>query len=207
MPKVLYIPAIQKNLASKLTKTELNKLPKKLLLLYSIQYKELASSIKSQLLANKIKVERFQQVLGCSNIDNKNKLPVLFIGTGEFHLINLYLQSPIIYILKNHIILKIPANTINKIKAYRKTALIKFLKADNIGILVSTKPGQENLKQAETLKKQLENKGKQAYIFISDYIDISQFENFSIDSWVNTACSGLAYDNPSIINISEIPKL
>jgi len=206
--KILYIPAIQKNLASKLSKSEINKLPKKLLLLYSIQYKELASIIKKQLEASKIKIEKFQQVLGCSNINNKNQLPVLFIGTGEFHLINLYLQSPIIYVVKADKIVKVLESEVNRFRMRRKAALTKFLSAENIGILVSTKPGQENLKQAEILKKQLEKKRKQAnvYIFISDEIIPSQFENFNIDSWVNTACSGLAYDNPSVINIAEIPK-
>ena len=52
-----------------------------------------------------------------------------------------------------------------------------------------------------------EKQGKQAYIFISNNIDINQFENFSINSWVNTACSGLVIDNTSVINISELPRL
>lgn len=207
MPKILYIPAIQKNLASKLPKSEINKLSKKLLLLYSIQYKELATSIKKQLESKNINVVRSQQVLGCSKIDNKDKLPVLFIGTGEFHLINLYLQSPIIYRLENNKIVQIPESEVKRVRMRRKAALTKFLSADKIGILVSTKPGQEYLKQAKQLKKKLENKGKEAYIFISEHIDVSQFENFDIQSWVNTACSGLAYDNPSIINIAELPQL
>ena len=32
----------------------------------------------------------------------------------------------------------------------------------------------------------------------------NQFENFNIDSWINTACPGLAYDNPLIINHTEL---
>lgn len=207
MSKILYIHSIQKNLHIKLLKSEIKKLPKKLLLLYSIQYKELAESIKKQLEANNIKVERFQQVLGCSKIYNKNKITILFIGTGEFHLINLYLQSPNIYKLENGRVLKIPTVTINKIKAHRKAALLKFLNAENIGILVSTKPGQENLDTAIKLKNKLNKKGKQAYIFISNEIIPAQFENFNIQLWVNTACPGLAYDNPNIINIDEIPEL
>ena len=56
------------------------------------------------------------------------------------------------------------------------------------------------------LKKILIHKGKAAFIFISDNIDITQFENFNISSWVNTACRGMSYDNPNIINYDEIPK-
>ena len=60
MKSILYIPAIQKNLDIKLDKSEILKLPKKLFLAYSIQYKQLAESIKEQLIKNKIKIEAFQ---------------------------------------------------------------------------------------------------------------------------------------------------
>tara|TARA_Y100000034_G_scaffold92668_1_gene112023 strand:+ start:3200 stop:3820 length:621 start_codon:yes stop_codon:yes gene_type:complete len=204
-PPILFIPAIQKNLDIKINKSEIKKLPKKLFLAYSIQYKELAENIKSQLTKNKIKVIKQQQVLGCSKISNKNNIPILLISTGKFHAQNLYLQTPILYVLENNKIIKIPESEIRNLKAKKKTALIKFLKAERVGILVSTKPGQENLNRAVKLKKQLEGKGRQAYVFISNNIDITQFENFNIQSWINTACSGLSMDNPDIININELP--
>jgi len=202
--KVLYIESKQKNLDIELSKTEIKKLPKKIFLAYSIQYKDLAKQIKKQLENNKIKINKFQQVLGCSKVNTK--IPILLIGTGRFHAINLYLQAPTIFFLEGSKILQIPSKDIEKLKAKKRTALMKFLKADNIGILVTTKPGQEQLKQAEKLKQKLIKQGKQAYIFISNNIDISQFENFNIQSWVNTACPGLANDNPEIINLNEIPN-
>ncbi len=208
--KTLFIPAIQKNLDITLLPKEIKKLPKKLLLLYSIQYKDLAKQIKSQLLKANIKIQRFQQVLGCSKISNQSKLPVLLISTGDFHARNLYLQSPIIYMLKNNKIMRVSQSDIDKIKQQRKTALIKFLSADKVGILVSTKPGQNNLDLALKLKQELEKKyknQKKVYLFISNNIDINQFENFQIDSWINTACPGLAIDNPLIINYDELPNL
>tara|TARA_Y100000310_G_scaffold255297_1_gene262658 strand:+ start:719 stop:1345 length:627 start_codon:yes stop_codon:yes gene_type:complete len=207
--KILYIESKQKNLNIELSKSEIKKLPKKLFLAYSLQYKDLAYNIAKQLKKNKIKVEKAQQVLGCSKISNKNNqnnLPILLVSTGKFHAQNLYLQTPILYMLKNNKIIKIPKQDVERLKARQKTALIKFLAADRIGILVSTKPGQENLKQAEKLKKRLENKGKSVYIFISNNIDIAQFENFNIQSWVNTACPGLANDSPNIINLVDIPQ-
>ena len=203
--KLLYIPTIQKNLNIEISKKEIKKLPKKLFLAYSIQYKDLAILYKKELEKNKVRVEKFQQVLGCSKISNPKHLPILLISTGKFHAQNLYLQTPILYILKNNKIVKISQSEVNKLKAYKKTALIKFLGADRIGILVTTKPGQENLNKASVLKKKLEKQGKEPYIFISNNIDISQFENFNIQSWVNTACSGLSMDNPNIINIQDIP--
>jgi len=202
-PPILYIPAIQKNLNIKLSKTEINKLPKNLFLAYSIQYKELAQDIKKQLTANKINIEKFQQVLGCSKVSTK--LPILLISTGKFHAQNLFLQTPILYTLKNNKIIRISDKEIARIKAYKKTALMKFLKSEKIGILVSTKLGQENMKKAIKLKQKLEKQGKKAYVFICNNIDISQFENFNIQSWINTACPGLSMDNPNIINIDDLP--
>jgi 2-(3-amino-3-carboxypropyl)histidine synthase len=202
--KTLFIESKQKNSKLNLSKREISKLPKEILLLYSIQYQDLAKIVKKQLESSKIKIRRFQQVLGCSNINNNENIPILFIGTGEFHSLNLYLQSPIIYILENNKIKRVEESRIKKLKAYKRAALIKFLSAENIGILVSAKPGQENLESAIRLKKEIKKKSKKAYIFISNNIDLSQFENFKIDSWVNTACPGLSYDNSSIINSNEL---
>ena len=155
-----------------------------------------------------IKIPKTQQILGCSKI--KTSIPILVISTGKFHSLNLYLQTPELYVLEGKTIRKIPQSDIQKLKTQRKTALIRFLSADNIGILISTKPGQKNLKKALRLKEKIEKKyknKKKVFIFISNNIDINQFENFNIDSWVNTACSGLIIDKPTIINYSEIPKL
>ena len=206
--KILFIPAIQRNLKLELSLKEIKKLPKKILLLYSIQYQDLAKAIKSQLLKANIKIPKTQQILGCSKI--KTSIPILVISTGKFHSLNLYLQTPELYVLEGKTIRKIPQSDIQKLKTQRKTALIRFLSADNIGILISTKPGQKNLKKALRLKEKIEKKyknKKKVFIFISNNIDINQFENFNIDSWVNTACSGLIIDKPTIINYSEIPKL
>ncbi len=205
--KTLFIPAKLKNLNINLSKKEISKLPKKLLLLYTIQYQGLAEQIKKQLEADNIIISGPEQVLGCSKINTK--LPLLLISTGDFHARNLYLQSPIIYMLKNNKIIKIPKSEINKLKTQKKTALIKFLNAEKIGILVSTKPGQNNLNLALKLKEKLQKRyksQKQVFIFISDNIDINQFENFQIDSWVNTACPGIAVDKPAIINYDELPS-
>lgn len=204
--KLLYIPAVQKNPSIQLKENQVAKLPKKLFLVYSIQYQDLANNISKQLEKNKIKIQKKQQVLGCTNISNKENLPILLISTGKFHAENLMLQTPELFVLENNNIVKISQIEINKLKTRKKTALLKFLNASRIGILVSTKPGQQALDKAIKLKKQLEKQNKESYIFVSNNIDISQFENFNIESWVNTACKGIAMDNSSIINIEDLPK-
>jgi diphthamide biosynthesis enzyme Dph1/Dph2-like protein len=68
--------------------------------------------------------------------------------------------------------------------------------------LVSTKPGQENLKKAIAIKNKLKN--KDSYLFIGDEIDTKQLENFpNIQSWINTACPRLDFDS-SVINMGDL---
>jgi len=202
--KTLFIEARLKNLNVNLDKQEIAKLPKTLFLAYSVQYKNIIPLIKKQLENNKIKITKMQQVLGCSKVNTKD--PILLIGQGRFHAINLYLQAPSIFVLENNKITKISEQEIEKVKNKRKAALLKFLHAENIGIIVSTKPGQENLAIALKIKQKLESKynDKKFYMFLSNNIDLSQFENFNIQSWINTACPGLANDNSAIINYEEL---
>jgi len=204
--KVLYIESKLKNKNFSLTEKEIDKLPKEIYLFYTIQYKGIAESIK-KILEKKITLLGFQQVLGCTILGYKKDSAVLLISSGRFHALNLFSQFNKIFVFENNKIIKIPNEEIKKFRLKRKAALIKFLRAKKIGILVSTKIGQSNLNLALSLKQKLEKSGKECYIFLSNKIDINQFENFDIESWVNTACSGLILDSPAIINYYEILKI
>ena len=72
--KLLYIESKLKNLETNLLKEEIAKLPKNIFLAYSIQYKAQAFKIKKQLEGNKIKVSKFEKVLGCSKLNNKSNI-------------------------------------------------------------------------------------------------------------------------------------
>lgn len=202
--KILYIESKLKNINLVLSPEEMKKLPKRLFLAYSIQYKEIANYIRKALEKNKIQVIGIKQVLGCTRLNIKE--PILLIGSGRFHAMNLLLQTKDIYIFENNLIIKMPYHDIESLKMKLKTSLIKFLNAENIGIITSTKPGQGNLELALKLKEKLEKKKKNVFIFISNNINIAEFENFNIDSWVNTACAGLTFDSPEIINYIELKE-
>ncbi len=204
--KILYIESKLKNIYYKLKVEDIAILPKKLFLAYSIQYKKLAINIKEQLIANNIEVKAIRQVFGCSKINTK--LPVLFIGTGVFHVSNLFLYSKKIFLLDllNNRIDKVSIKDIENLRNKRKSALLRFLSSENIGIIVTTKRGQSDLKSAMLLKEELNNKGKNSFIFLSNNIDVNNLENFNIDSWINTACPGLSLDNSKIINYYELDK-
>jgi len=183
---------------------DIENLPKEIFIAYSIQYKKLAEKIKEKLEKSGKKVRGFKQVLGCSEL--KSKSPILLVSSGKFHAVNLILQDNSVFLLERDKIRKIEDKEIIIIKNRRKAALSKFLAADNLGIIVSCKPGQENLQEALKIKKTLVEKGKKAYIFAANNISINDLENYNIDSWLNTACPGLALDSLDnhILNTKEL---
>ena len=82
----------------------------------------------------------------------------------------------------------------------KNAKLAKYYSSENIGILVSTKPGQEELRLAKSFARTC---GKNAYIFIDNHLDISKLEDFpDIDYWVNTACPRL--EVPGVISLKDI---
>jgi len=202
--KVLFIEAIRKDLKlNKKTISLLGKLPNNLNILYTIQYKSLAKEVRN-IISSQKNIKHFRQVLGCTDVSNL-KDPIFLIGSGKFHATQLALSSnQPVYILEGEHISKINNQDIKHLQKKKKTALMKFYDAKEVGILVSTKPGQENFKKALNLQKQLEHQGKNSFIFIANDINISEFENFSCDIWVNTACPGLSLDSTKIINIKDL---
>lgn len=136
-----------------------------------------------------------KKILGCDTKNITGKKDFLFIGSGEFHPLALAK-------FKKNVTIYNP--TTNKIKKFnytpylkrQKGKLAKFLMSKKIGILVSTKPGQYNLKIAQKLSKRYKAK-----IFITD--EIRDLENFpEIEFWVNTACPRIQMKN--VIHFLEL---
>ena len=145
------------------------------------------------------------QVLGCS----KPKIPkqtqvILLISDGKFHAISLALETNLpVYIYNNQTLEKISQKQIDSMRKSQKSAYVNYLNANSVGILISTKPGQQNLNKALNLSKQLKN--KEVYLFICNNIDIKEFENFpQIQSWVNTACPRIDMASSKIVNSRDI---
>jgi len=189
--KTLFIPTQKKLKANKLKILEISKqLPKNIAIAYSVQFKNLANEIK-KILSKNHNITKTIQVLGCSN------------PKFQIHAISLAIETNLpIYILEKDKLNKISNKDIQKLEKKQKVAYLKFLNADKIGILISTKPGQQNLKNAIELKKKLND--KKSYLFIANNLNISEFENFDINSWINTACPRMDMIDNRIININKI---
>jgi len=202
MTKTLFIPAKKKLKANEKKILELSKqLPENIAIAYSIQYQDLSLEIK-KILQKKHNITNTIQVLGCSKPEfPKPTQAILLIGSGKFHATNLAIETKLpIYILESNNLQKLSEQEIKTYINRKKAALLKFLNAENAGILISTKPGQEKLKKALELKNKLK---KKSYLFISNEINKGEFENFQINSWINTACPRLDFDS-SIINFYNI---
>jgi len=199
--KQLFIEAKAKLDKVNLDKKDINKLPKKIGLVSTVQFVDYVKDIKRILEKNKKKCfvgngkQKYKvQILGCdySAAEKiKNKVDAfLYIGSGEFHPIGIALNTDKKVFCFNpsfNTFSEIKDEDIQTIKKKRKANLIKFYSSKSIGILVSTKPGQQNLKQALALKNKL--KDKECYIFMFGTLDENQLENFPfVECWVNTAC-------------------
>ncbi len=203
--KTLFIPAKLREITDKPKILEISKkLPKHIIIAYIIQHKDYAKEIKT-ILQKKHNITQFIQILGCSKlIPSKQTKAILLIGEGVFHASSLAYETKIpVYLLENNKITKIPDEELKKIRIKEKSSYINFLNSDLLGILISTKPGQEKLKTALSIKNKIKN--KKSYLFISNNINTKEFDNFiQIQCWINTACPRLDLEHNKIVNFKGI---
>lgn len=197
----------------KLPKKLLEELPEKIMLMGTVQFREQIPGIKKQLEEAGRKVELFRgvhdkhagQILGCDIFHSPKEFDAfLYVGDGLFHpTALLYDNQKVVFYYDpfGEKTVKLTQKDLQAANNRRKASLSKFLLAERIGVLVTTKPGQCNMSGALELKKRLEKEGKKCFVFLSETLDIRQMENFPfVQCWVNTAC-------PRIIEDTRIPMV
>ena len=199
--KVLFIPAKGKFDVAKLNIKSLEKSGfKKFGLISSIQFVDELPKVRDYLKSKGFESEIGGQILGC-RVEKayaiKSKIDAfLYIGDGLFHPTALYRAGKPIF-LYNGTELKEPKKN--------KAALTKFLHAEKVGILISTKHGQSFLHLAHKIKELYPE--KEYFFFLSDTIDYNQMQNFPfVQAWVNTACNRIA-DDINVVNYEDIVLL
>ncbi len=121
----------------------------------------------------------------------------LFLGTGRFHPVGLatHVKKPVLFLDFE------TGKLENMEKEKEKTQIIRMMRIEkakeltNFGILVSTKPGQLNLKTAEKIKGRLEKSGRNAWIIIMDEIRPEKMLGMKLDCLVDCACPRLSEDS------------
>jgi 2-(3-amino-3-carboxypropyl)histidine synthase len=157
------------------------------------------------------------QILGCdadAGLSNDKKVDCfLSVGCGKFHSLGLVMNTS-----KPVFAMDVERNEISNMtdirnkfvkQKYAAVASAKF--ANRFGILVSTKPGQMNIKLAEELKEKLVNKGKKAWIIVFDEIKPEKLEGIELDAYINTACPRIAIEDRTsfkkpILNPDELDR-
>jgi 2-(3-amino-3-carboxypropyl)histidine synthase len=142
---------------------------------------------------------------------------ILYVGDGLFHPKALLLSQikkkdmkpVVLFDPISNVVKEIDYSTVEKQIQRQKANLKLFLNANTLGIMVTTKPGQQYFKWAKELKEKLNNEGKKAYIFIDNTYNLNNLENYPfIEAWVNTACPRIGTDDITtieqpMINIRE----
>ncbi|MBI2107220.1 diphthamide synthesis protein [Candidatus Woesearchaeota archaeon] len=149
------------------------------------------------------------QVVGCNVLNTikiKDKVDAfIYIGSAYFYPIEIAAKTKIPVYVANPLTNEISLVAKKEVEEYlkkKKGKILKFLSVKKIGILVSTKPGQENMKLALMIKEKL---NKESVIGISNTLNPENLENFSdVEYWINTACSRI--EHPKIINFEDIPE-
>jgi len=203
--KTLFIPSKARTKVNEAKIKQIaKKLPQNIAIAYSIQFKDIANSI-NKILSKTHKITSLVQVLGCSSLNfSEHTSAVLLIGSGKFHATALAFETKLpIYILNKDSLERVSEKDIDSLEKKSKSSYLRFLNTKRVGILVSLKPGQQRLNKALEIKKNI--KLKDVYLFITNNINIQEFENFPIDSWINTACPRLDMDS-KVINYKILEK-
>jgi len=187
-------------------------LPEKVALVTTIQHLHTLKEVQKFLEGFGKKVEIAGQVLGCNAIvvRGKEAEAFLYIGSGKFHPIAIQKETnKDVYILKNDVITKLDPEEVKIYDRKQKGAWVSYCAAQNIGVIITSKKGQNRTEDAIKLKE-LE-KDKNVFLFMVETLDFGQMENFPfIDVWVNTACPRVMDDwekfRKPLINIDTVNK-
>ncbi|MBS1266196.1 MAG: 2-(3-amino-3-carboxypropyl)histidine synthase [Candidatus Woesearchaeota archaeon] len=218
--KVMFVETrIKKDI--ELKKSEIDKLPKKIALVTTVQHigqiqkvKESIEDTGREVVLVKGKHSKYNgQILGCDilDLDPVDTDAFLYIGTGEFHAKQILIAHDTKVFVYNPVSEKfydLKPRKVRKILKKQKGAYLKFMHSDEIGVILSTKPGQNNLDIALKLKNKYRDKN--FYYVVFNTINFSELENFPfIECFVNAACPRIGYDDninikKSIININKV---
>ncbi len=218
--KTLFIEA-KLNESLILSEDHLRQLPKSIGLITNVQHVHKLPELKDQIEKTGRKITLLKgfhaahqgQTFGCDFPEKADDSidAILFVGTGKFHPRGIFKSKKDVYIYDpvNKNLHKADPKEAEDEEKKKKGAMLKFLHSTEIGVVVSTKPGQLHLKAGQALKNLFRDKN--FYFLLCDTIDFSELQNFPfIECFVNTSCPRLMEDREkfpkAVVNIEEIYK-
>lgn len=146
------------------------------------------------------KSTRKGQVLGCNfeSIKNLDAEIYLFIGSGNFHPLGIYLftKSPVLALDPYNGEIREMSEYADRILRVRFARITKAREAKKWGIIVSSKEGQYRMPLARDIKKQIKDAGGESYIILADNINPDILLPYmELDAFIVTACPRIAIDD------------
>ena len=146
------------------------------------------------------KSTRKGQVLGCnfSSIKNLDAEVFLFIGSGNFHPLGIYLftKAPVLAIDPYNNEIREMTEYADRILRIRFARITKARDAKKWGIIVSSKEGQDRLELAREIKKLLKDSGMEGFIIMLDNVNPDVLLPYiDLDAFIVTACPRIAIDD------------
>jgi diphthamide biosynthesis enzyme Dph1/Dph2-like protein len=195
-----------------LPKEFISKLPKELVIFTTVQFLNSKESITKQLNDAGITVSVVRprhtkykgQILGCStNKFDNNIKTYLYIGDGLFHPKALILRNDVkvfTYNPKTKEDAWLDKTSIKSIQKKIKTNFMRFLTANNVGVLITLKSGQNKEYMVKQLEEQYPNKN--FYYFADETINFQSLMDFPfIDMFLNTMCERIGSDDMDVQEI------
>ena len=133
------------------------------------------------------------QVLGCSYGAARkcNKSEILFVGTGQFHPLGVQLATGARVVALDPYCQTVEVVSSERFLRRRFGLIEVAKKAENFGIILSLKSGQQRRQLAEHLAAMRKN----AVIVALREVYPDELLNLGFSCYVNTACPRLAYDD------------
>lgn len=226
--KMLFIET-KANVGAGLPARLIKRLPQRLCLATSVQFMDQLPKLQQQLEKSGKKVSLLKarhsrhigQILGCGyskmEFDPANTDAFLYIGDGMFHPEALLLGSDKdVYCFDPFTkeFRKLGRDWAERVRKKEKGAVLAFLHADHVGVIVTVKPGQLGVQVAlkEIFSLQQRFLEKKFYYLVCDTIDFTQLANFPfVQCFVNTACNRMIDDYDKfpkpVVNIEEVLTL
>jgi len=192
---VLFIPTRYKVKELRNIENLLEKIPKEVGIVCTIQYMDFFIEIERILKEKGYVVHKKYPyyVLGCfSEAANLPVSDIILIGNGKFHALEIVRKH------KKRVFVYDPiSGSINLYDKFNYSKILYLLeelkKSTTVGIILSIKPGQYNYSRLNILIEKLRD--KKVYLFIGDKIDLNSLINFPyIDFWIIDACPRILDD-------------
>ena len=204
--KILHLYA-RSNLELDIPDKVLAQLPKGLGIVSAIQHTH-----KLDKIVEKVQGILAGQILGCRTEEAEKVADkvsgFLYIGDGHFHPLAIVINmgKPVwCWNPRTQKLHQLTEADFGNFLKQRDAAFKKFLLSDTVGIIVSTKSGQNSIRRAREL---MQRKDKNYYLFAVDTLNYEMLNNFPfIQCWVNTACPRIVDEKPQFVNIDQVLAL